>query len=91
VFEDGSRSYFPDRKPKTMKFNSDELNPTDQYARLYSDRVVVWLCLSLPRYGLGNYLTKQAEKIATPKRRSKWIICLAPLTMMVQPYNLLSD
>ena len=72
VFEDGSRSYFPDRKPKTMKFNSDERNPTDQYARLYSDRVVDMVNdLSLPRYGLGNYLTKQAEKIATPEEKKQ--------------------
>jgi hypothetical protein len=27
--------------------------------------------LSLPRYGLGNYLTKQAEKIATPEEKKQ--------------------
>ena len=57
TFEDGSRSYFPDRKPKTVKFAINENDPNDQYARLYSDEVVRTINgLSLPRYGLGNYL-----------------------------------
>ena len=66
VFEDGTRSYFPDRMPRTLRFNLDEKNPRDQYARLYSDRVVdIVNELSLPRYGLGNYILKDAEHIAT--------------------------
>ncbi len=49
--ENGMRSYFPTRKPITVKFTVD-----DQYARLYSDEVVsVINALHLPRYGLGNY------------------------------------
>ena len=70
VFEDGTRSYFPDRKPKTLKFALDERNPQDQYARLYSDRVVDLVNdLSLPRYGLGNYIEKDADKVATPEEK----------------------
>jgi hypothetical protein len=70
AFEDGTRSYFPDRKPKTLKFNLDERNPADQYARLYSDRVVDMVNeLSLPRYGLGNYVAKDAEKKATTEEK----------------------
>lgn len=66
VFEDGTRSYFPERLPKTLKFSLDEKNPKDQYARLYSDRVVdVINHLSLPRYGLGNYIAANAKDIAT--------------------------
>ncbi len=66
VFEDGTRSYFPDRMPRTLRFNLDEKNPRDQYARLYSDRVVdIVNEPSLPRYGLGNYILKDAEHIAT--------------------------
>ncbi|TAH50377.1 MAG: NgoFVII family restriction endonuclease [Chloroflexota bacterium] len=54
--ENGARSYFPTRKPITVKFKIDDTNPDDQYARLYSDQVVsVINALHLPRYGLGNY------------------------------------
>jgi Helicase conserved C-terminal domain/PLD-like domain len=57
VFEDGTRSYFPSRIPKTMKFKIDEADPSDQYARLYADDVVSTINnLALPRYGLGNYI-----------------------------------
>jgi superfamily II DNA or RNA helicase len=57
TFESGDRFYFPDRLPKTEKFEFDERDPTDQYARLYSDSVVNAVgSLSLPRYGLGNYI-----------------------------------
>jgi superfamily II DNA or RNA helicase len=57
VFEDGTRSYFPSRIPKTVKFTIDEKDPSDQYARLYADDVVNTINnLALPRYGLGNYI-----------------------------------
>jgi hypothetical protein len=43
--------------PKTEKFEFDEHDPNDQYARLYSGPVVNAVNgLSLPRYGLGNYI-----------------------------------
>lgn len=57
VLDDGSRSYFPARKPVTAKFTIDDKNPSDQYARLYGTDVVNTINhLNLPRYGLGNYL-----------------------------------
>lgn len=57
VFEDGSRSYFPIRIPKTVKFKIDEQDRSDQYARLYDEDVVNTIShLLLPRYGLGNYV-----------------------------------
>ena len=57
TFEDGSRSYFPVRVPKTVTFNIEDKNPEDQYARLYSpDIVEIINSLSLPRYGLANYI-----------------------------------
>jgi hypothetical protein len=40
TFEDGSRSYFPERVPKTVTFKIDEQNSNDQYARLYAPDVV---------------------------------------------------
>ena len=52
TFEDGSRSYFPARVPRTAPFAIDE-----QYARLFADDVVAEInSLELPRYGLGNYV-----------------------------------
>ncbi len=57
TFADGRRSYFPTRVPKTVKFNIDDESDSDQYARLYSPRVVDAInALHLPRYGLGNYV-----------------------------------
>ena len=54
TFEDGSRSYFPTRIPKTVEFEIDE-----QYSRLFSDDVVDAInSLELPRYGLGNYVVE---------------------------------
>jgi superfamily II DNA or RNA helicase len=55
-FPDGTRSYFPTRVPKTVKFKISEKDANDQYARLFADDVVrVVNALTLPRYGLGNY------------------------------------
>ena len=57
TFADGSRSYFPDRIPRTVKFTVDEHDPDDQYGRLYAPNVVAAInALNLPRYGLGNYI-----------------------------------
>ncbi|MCX5638721.1 MAG: helicase-related protein, partial [Planctomycetota bacterium] len=57
LFPDGTRSYFPDRVPRTIKFDISEKDKTDQYARMYDASVVDTINrLSLPRYGLGNYL-----------------------------------
>ena len=53
TFEDGSRSYFPARVPRTAPFDID-----DQYASLFTDDVVAAINgLELPRYGLGNYVS----------------------------------
>jgi superfamily II DNA or RNA helicase len=67
TFEDGSRSYFPDRTPVTVPFTIDEHNPDDQYARLYASPVVDTInVLHLPRYGLGNYIVALPDKTPTP-------------------------
>jgi SNF2 family DNA or RNA helicase len=66
TFEDGSRSYFPERKPNTVRFTINENDPKDQYARLYSDAVVSTINgLNLPRYGLGNYLAPATHEPPT--------------------------
>jgi hypothetical protein len=57
VFEDGTRSFFPERVAKTAKFRVNEHDPADQYARLYAADVVTAInALRLPRYGLANYV-----------------------------------
>jgi len=64
TFEDGSRSYFPTRVPKTVKFKIDDANPEDQYARLYADDVVQTINdLKLPRYGLGNKIAADPKPL----------------------------
>jgi len=55
-FPNGTRSYFPVREPKTIKFKINDKDADDQYASLFADSVVsVVNSLTLPRYGLGNY------------------------------------
>lgn len=63
-FPNGEPSYFPDRLPKAIKFNT---KPGDQYNRLYSEEMIGKMeTLSLPRYGLLNYFD---EKKATDIKR----------------------
>lgn len=58
TYEDGTKSFFPTRVPKTVKFSINDSDANDQYARLYSKEVVDAINgLKLPRYGLGNYLS----------------------------------
>ncbi|MDA8239588.1 MAG: helicase-related protein [Nitrospiraceae bacterium] len=67
TFEDGSRSYFPVRNPKTVKFKIDDSNAADQYARLYAPDIVDAINgLNLPRYGLGNYIVETPHEPPTP-------------------------
>ncbi len=63
TFRDGTRSYFPVRRPRTVKFSIDEERSDDQYARLYSANVLSTINqLNLPRYGLANYLVSDAKQ-----------------------------
>ncbi len=56
TYEDGTKSFFPERVPQTVKFAIDDKDPNDQYAQLYAPPVVNAInALNLPRYGLGNY------------------------------------
>jgi hypothetical protein len=50
TFEDGTRSYFPGRVPKTVKFKIDDCNAADQYARLYAPPVVDTINALSPPY-----------------------------------------
>lgn len=78
-FPDGTKSYFPKRIPKNLKFRIDDTDPSDPYARFYSVPVVDTInALQLPRYGLGNYLaptpaqppTAQQERIVAGLSRA---------------------
>lgn len=60
AFANGSRSYFPLRTPKRVEYEFDPKNPKDQYAKLYSTKVVDIINeLELPRYGLKQYLNEK--------------------------------
>jgi superfamily II DNA or RNA helicase len=66
TFPDGSRSYFPDRITKKVEYDFDPGDMKDQYARLYSDKVVDYINhLDLPRYGLGNYIVEKPLRALT--------------------------
>ena len=72
TFEDGTRSYFPERVPKTIKFRIDERDPADQYAQFYAVEVVAAINgLNLPRYGLANYVvaTYRTSHPLLPRQR----------------------
>lgn len=67
TFSDGTRSYFPARMPKTVKFSMADAHADDQYGRLYAASVVDTLnALHLSRYGLGNYVTVKPKEPPTP-------------------------
>ena len=64
-FADGRRSYFPNRRPQTVRFVIGEPQ-SDPYARLYADRVVdIINALNLPRYGLGLYIAPLPNPLAS--------------------------
>lgn len=66
LMANGSRAHFPNRKTKTVKVEPENRTEADQYSRLYSDEVVeVINSLTLPRYGLGNYIEKKAIPVPT--------------------------
>lgn len=70
TFADDRRSYFPTRVPRTVTFALDDRRTDDQYACLYAAAVVNGINdLSLPRYGLANYVASRAEQQATADER----------------------
>ncbi len=66
-FRDGRKNFFPERKPKAIKFDT---TPGDQYSRLYSEEMISMMEeLRLPRYGLSQYedTAKTANASTTDK------------------------
>jgi superfamily II DNA or RNA helicase len=67
TLEDGTRSFFPDRVPRTVRFSLDDTDPSDPYARLYSAKIIGSInALTLPRYGLGNYVAAVPPQPPSP-------------------------
>jgi superfamily II DNA or RNA helicase len=65
-FHDGTRSYFPVRVPRTVKFSIGEENQQDPYALLYSEEVVQTIGeLCLPRYGMASYIPARVKATDT--------------------------
>ena len=71
-FNSGDRFYFPVRRPLTVKFQVADDNKGDPYARLQAPGIVAAVNgLSLPRYGLGNYVAPSpAEPPTTAEAKS---------------------
>jgi SNF2 family DNA or RNA helicase len=67
-FANGTRSYFPERIPRTVQFVIDEQNPADPYAVLYSPEVVEAINgLHLPRYGMAEYILPKVKATESEK------------------------
>lgn len=70
LFNDGTRSYFPERLPKAIKFKTEA---GDQYSRLYSAEMINMMEeLQLPRYGLTQYI--DSNKTADASNIEKQLI-----------------
>ena len=64
----GQPKYFPIRQPKRARI---ETRPDDPYTRLFSTQVVAVIeSLTLPRYGLANYLRAGADADANAPEKS---------------------
>jgi len=72
TFADGQRSYFPTRVPLTIRFAFNERDANDPYARLYAPQVEGAINgLALPRYGLGNYVSASAKRVANAAEKAQ--------------------
>ena len=61
-FRDGTKSYFPERQPKSITFPSQK---GDQFESLYSEEVMdIMGGLRLPRYGLTHYITDKLPELS---------------------------
>ncbi len=73
TFNDGRTEYFPDRITKKIEYTFNPNDENDIYVKLYDEEVVKIInSLSLPRYGLGNYIDK--DKQGNADKEAKRII-----------------
>lgn len=67
LFPDGTKSYFPDRVPRAVKFATA---PGDQYSHLYSSEMISLMEeLKLPRYGLIHFYDENKAEGIQPHER----------------------
>ena len=67
LFPDGTKSYFPGRVPRAVKFAT---TPGDQYSRLYSlEMISLMEELKLPRYGLIHFYDENKAEGIQPHER----------------------
>ncbi len=63
VYDDDNRDYFPKRIAKKFEYEFNTDDPDDQYAKLYSKKVVDLINdLQLPRYGLSRELKEDIDE-----------------------------
>ncbi|MDE0470701.1 MAG: helicase-related protein [Ekhidna sp.] len=72
TFEDGTKFYFPNRIPKRIEYAFDADDPEDTYAQLFSQNVVDTINkMSLPRYGLGQFIDDGRTGNATEEEQTQ--------------------
>lgn len=72
TFEDGTLFYFPDRIPRKIEYDFDAVDPDDLYAKLFSKDVVDTINkMSLPRYGLGQFIDESKTGDATSAEQTQ--------------------
>ena len=75
VFPDGTRQYFPERKPKRVDFSFKKKDDNDQYAKLYSQEVIdIINKMYFPRYGLGQEIYIEQKPLEIPNKTEITII-----------------
>ena len=67
ALHNGDKFFFPRRRPKTVA-----LGESRQYQRLHAEEVVDWInALSLPRYGLGQFVDGEAAQAASKGEKAQ--------------------
>ena len=62
IFDNGERSYFPERLPKKVTFSMNSEDKKDQYAILYGSQTIDLIDgLNLSRYSLGSHLKNEED------------------------------
>ena len=70
-FSDGNKTFFPQRIPRTIRFNIDPDDASNGYSRLLDPLVVDAIDgLELPRYALGTYLRPSFPDHPSPSELS---------------------
>lgn len=72
TFDNGERFYFPNRIPRKIEYQFDPDDPEDIYAKLFTLDVVNTINqMSLPRYGLGQFIDDNKLKDASASEKNQ--------------------